>query len=59
MKEFKCGQLVPGCNWHTHAEDEAEIVRRASVHLRSAHGEDHVRENMIEQIKKRIHEVAV
>lgn len=58
MKEFKCGQLVPGCNWHTHAEDEAEIVRRASAHLRSAHGEDHVRENMIEQIKKRIHEVA-
>ena len=58
MKEFKCGQLVPGCSWHTHADDDAEIVRRASAHLRSAHGEAQVRETMIEEIKKRIHEVA-
>ena len=23
MKEFHCGTLVPGCEWHTRAEDEA------------------------------------
>jgi len=57
MKEFKCGQLVPGCHWHTHADDEAEIVRRAAEHLRSAHGEAHLRVNMVEEIKKRVHEV--
>ena len=57
MKEFRCGQLVPGCDWHTHADDEAEIVRRASAHLRTAHGEAAVRPNMVDEIKRRIHEM--
>lgn len=57
MKEFKCGQLVPGCGWHTHADEEAEIIRRATEHLRTAHGEAHLRENLVEEIKKRVHEV--
>ncbi len=54
MREFQCGTLVPGCEWHTSAEDDAEIVRRAVGHLRSAHGETLIRETMIENIKKRI-----
>ena len=58
MREFQCGTLVPGCNWHTSANDDAEIVRRAVEHLRSAHGETLIRETMIENIKKRIKPVA-
>jgi predicted small metal-binding protein len=54
MKYYEC--LVPGCSWKTHAEDEAEVVRRASEHLRSAHEESTVRPNMVEQIKSRITE---
>jgi predicted small metal-binding protein len=54
MREFQCGTLVPGCDWHTSAEEDAEIVRRAVEHLRSAHGETLIRENMVENIKKRI-----
>ncbi|RLQ88346.1 DUF1059 domain-containing protein [Notoacmeibacter ruber] len=57
MKRFDCGTLVPGCHWHTQAEEEAEVVRRASEHLRSAHGETHVRPNMVDEIKSRIREV--
>jgi hypothetical protein len=30
MKEFQCGSLVPGCDWHTRHEEEAEIIRRAA-----------------------------
>lgn len=56
MKTFECGTLVPGCPWHTEAEDSAEVVRRAAEHLRSAHGETEVRPNMIEQIKARVHD---
>lgn len=56
MKEFECGTLVPGCTWHTRADDSAEIVRRAADHLRSAHGESEIRPNMVEQIKARIHD---
>jgi len=56
MKSFECGTLVPGCHWHTEAIDSAEVVRRAAEHLRSAHGEEEVRPNLIEQIKARVHE---
>jgi predicted small metal-binding protein len=52
MKLYDC--LVPGCKWHTEAEDTAEIVRRAADHLRQVHEESIVRPTMIERIKERI-----
>jgi predicted small metal-binding protein len=58
MKSFKCGSLVPGCDWHTRNDDEAEVVRRAVDHLKSAHGEDKVRPEMVERIKERIKDEA-
>ena len=54
MKTFACGTLVPGCTWHTSAEETAEIVRRAAEHLRTAHEEEQVRPNLVEQIKARV-----
>lgn len=54
MKKFECGTLVPGCDWSTEADDEAEIVRRAVEHLRSAHDEETIRESMVNAIKDRI-----
>jgi len=56
MKQFECGTLVPGCHWHTEAENGAEVVRRAADHLRSVHGETEVRPEMIDRIKERVHE---
>lgn len=56
MKSFECGTLVPGCTWHTSAEEGAEVVRRAAEHLRTAHGEEEVRPGLVEQIKARISE---
>ena len=56
MKSFDCGTLVPGCQWHTEATDSAEVVRRATEHLRSAHGEEEIRPGMVEQIKARVHD---
>lgn len=54
MKTFECGTLVPGCDWHARAEEEAEVVRRAVEHLRTTHGEDIIRPAMVENIKSRI-----
>ena len=56
MKQFECGTLVPGCHWHTEAEESAEVVRRAAEHLRNVHGESMIRPDMIERIKDRLHE---
>ena len=57
MKEYHCGSLVPGCDWHTRNEDEAEIIRRAVEHLRETHSETIIRETMIEAIRSRIEKV--
>lgn len=54
MKHYDC--LVPGCPWHTDAEDTAEIVRRATEHLRTVHDEGEIRPSMVERIKERITE---
>ena len=55
MKEFHCGTLVPGCDWHTQAEEPADIVMRAVEHIRHVHGD--VRESTVEAIKERIRDV--
>ncbi|MDF2388664.1 DUF1059 domain-containing protein [Nostoc ellipsosporum NOK] len=57
MKEFHCGSLVPGCEWHTRADEEAEVMRRAVEHMRETHGETIIRETMIEAIRSRIQKV--
>ena len=54
MRLFECGTLVPGCEWHTRADEDAEVVRRSVEHMRQAHGETIIRENMVENIKARI-----
>lgn len=54
MKTFHCGSLVPGCDWHTRADSEAEIVSRAIDHLRETHGETTIRPSIVEQIKERM-----
>jgi len=58
MRLFECGTLVPGCAWHTRANEDAEVVRRAVEHLRAVHGEANIRENMVENIKARIRDDA-
>ncbi len=54
MRLFECGSLVPGCPWHTRADNDAEIVRRVVEHMRETHGETIIRENMVDNIKARI-----
>jgi predicted small metal-binding protein len=57
MKQFYCGSLVPGCDWHTRAEEEAEVMRRAVAHMRETHGEEIIRETMVEAIRSRVENV--
>ena len=54
MRLFECGSLVPGCAWHTRADNDAEIVRRVVEHMRETHGETIIRENKVYNIKARI-----
>ncbi len=56
MKRYDC--LVPGRPWHTQADDSAEIVRRATEHLRTSHDETVICPDMVERIKARIEEAS-
>ncbi|BCH63387.1 DUF1059 domain-containing protein [Agrobacterium vitis] len=54
MKQFECGRLVPGCEWHTHAKEEAEVVHRAVDHIRMVHGDSVIRDNIVPTVRARI-----
>jgi predicted small metal-binding protein len=57
MKQFKCGDVVPGCQWVTRSEDEDELFAEISSHAREAHGMDEVPPEVADQIHAVITEV--
>jgi len=42
MKQFKCGDVVPGCQWVARNEDEQRLFDEIHSHARDAHGMDDV-----------------
>ena len=42
MKEFKCGDVVPGCETVISGETDEEILQEVAAHAREAHGMDEV-----------------
>ena len=50
MKQFKCGDVVLGCEWVTRSEDDTELFAEIQSHARDAHGMDEVPPEVVEQI---------
>lgn len=42
MKEFRCGEIVPGCDAVLDGESDDEILEKVGVHAREEHGMDEV-----------------
>jgi predicted small metal-binding protein len=57
MKQFKCGDVVLGCEWVTRSDDEQELFDRITVHARETHGMDEVPQEVVDQINAVITEV--
>ena len=57
MKQFRCGDVVLGCEWVTRNEDEAELFEEISAHAREAHGMDEVPPEVVDAIQSVITEV--
>jgi predicted small metal-binding protein len=57
MKEWKCSNIVPECEWSYDAESEEEILASAAVHAREAHGMDEVPPEIVDRIRATIVEV--
>jgi predicted small metal-binding protein len=57
MKQFRCGDVVLGCEWVARREDEGELLEEIQSHARDAHGMDEVPPEIEDQIHKVIIEV--
>ena len=42
MRQFRCGEIVPGCEWTIEAESDDEVLEHVAEHAREAHGMDEV-----------------
>ena len=57
MKQFRCGDVVLGCEWVTRNEDEQVLFEDIGEHARDAHGMHEVPPEVVAQIKAVITEV--
>jgi predicted small metal-binding protein len=57
MKQFKCGDVVLGCEWVTRSEDEDELFARIYSHARDAHAMEEVPPEVVDAIRGVVTEV--
>ena len=57
MKQFRCGDVVPGCQWVTRNDDEQELFTEIRAHAREVHGMDEVPPEVADTIEKVITDV--
>ena len=57
MKQFRCGDVVLGCEWVTQSEDDKELFEEIQSHARDAHGMDEVPPEVVVAIRDVITEV--
>ena len=50
MKQFRCGDVVPGCQWVTRNDDEQDLFDEIHSHARDAHGMDVVPPEVVDAI---------
>jgi predicted small metal-binding protein len=54
MKEFACGELVPGCDARFQSESENLLFEQIASHARDEHGMDEVPPEIVDQIRAQI-----
>ncbi|MDZ7726866.1 MAG: DUF1059 domain-containing protein [Dehalococcoidia bacterium] len=58
MKEFACGDVMPGCDAKFRFATEEEILQAVGVHAREDHGISEVPNEVVEQVRSAIRVVA-
>lgn len=54
MKEFRCGEIVPGCGHTFESESEDGILQQIAAHARDEHGMHEVPPEVIDNIRAHI-----
>jgi predicted small metal-binding protein len=51
MKQFRCGELIPGCEAAFQGETEEEVLTQVGAHARDEHGMDEVPPEVVDRIR--------
>jgi predicted small metal-binding protein len=57
MKQFRCGDVVPGCPWVGQNEADEKLWVEIAAHAREAHGMENVPPEVVDAIRDKITEV--
>ena len=57
MKQFSCGDVVPGCKAVFRSEDETGILTQVAGHAQRDHGMSSVPDALVQQVCAQIREV--
>jgi predicted small metal-binding protein len=57
MKEFACGDVVPGCTARFRGHTDDEILAQVGTHAREAHGMTEVPSSLVAQVQGAIRAV--
>jgi predicted small metal-binding protein len=58
MKEFSCGDVIPGCDAQFRFPTEAEVLSAVAAHARRDHGFTEVTDAMVGQVRAAIRSAA-
>ena len=58
MKEFSCGDVVPGCSARFTARTTDEILAAVATHARDDHGLADIPDELVQQVKSNIRDAA-
>lgn len=58
MKEFCCGDVVPGCKATFRGVTDDALLQQVAVHARAAHGLESVPAELVAQVRMHIREAA-
>ena len=59
MKQFSCGEVVPGCKKSFQAESVEAIMSAVAEHAREEHNMTEIPPALVEQVRSRIQDVRV
>jgi predicted small metal-binding protein len=54
-KEFRCGDIIPGCPTVLEGKDEKEVMAKAAEHAKSAHNMPTIPPEVAGKVQKAIH----
>lgn len=57
MKQFACGDLVPGCTAVMRGETETEVLMQVASHAKKDHGMQQVPMELVEKVQSLIRDV--